>query len=107
MATALDLNFDLGGMRHTATASKSFVRLVSMVLARRLTTTFYEVFGLAQIFHVTLEKTSVLYVYLGQECFLIYFYSLLLTFHFSLPMAKYMRPENHKPNTRTTLLDYF
>ena len=52
MPTALDLNFDWGGMKHTATASKSFVRLVSMVLALRLTTIYHEIFGLALIVNI-------------------------------------------------------
>ncbi len=46
MLTALDSNFDLDGMKHTATASKSFVRLVIMGLARRLTTIYHEISGL-------------------------------------------------------------
>jgi len=46
MPTALDSSFDLGGMRHTATASNPFVRLVSMGLALRLTTIYHETSGL-------------------------------------------------------------
>ena len=47
MPTALDLSFGLDGMKHRATASKPFVRLVSMGLARRLTTIYHEICGLA------------------------------------------------------------
>ena len=43
MPTTLDSNFDLDGMKHTAAASKFFVRLVSMSLARRLTTIYHEI----------------------------------------------------------------
>ena len=43
MSTALDSSFDLDGMRHTATASKPFVLLVSMGLALRLTTIYHEI----------------------------------------------------------------
>gem|GEM_PF-1622616 len=50
MHTALDSSFDLGGMRHTATASNPFVRLVSMGLALRLTTIYHEISGSIHFF---------------------------------------------------------
>jgi hypothetical protein len=54
MSTALDSSFDLGGMKHTATASKLFVRLVSMGLALRFTTIYHENIRAKNVF--TMEK---------------------------------------------------
>lgn len=49
MPTAVGWSFDLGSMTHTATASESFIRLLAMGLAERLTTIWHEMCGLGKL----------------------------------------------------------